>query len=49
MIETKFKAKVDLEKAWRKISEGINMNVGDTRLNYGDKVRIKRRDIEFSS
>ena len=45
IIETKYKVKIALEKAWKKRSDGINGKVVDTRLYYGDKVRIKRREL----
>ena len=45
MIETKYRVKVALEKSWKTRSDGINRKVLNNRLNNGEKVRIKRRDL----
>ena len=45
MIETKYRVKVALEKAWKTRSDGINIKVLNNRLINGEKVRIKRREL----
>ena len=45
VIETKYRAKIALEKAWKTSSDGINSKVLNNRLLNGEKVRIKRRDL----
>ena len=45
MIETKYRVKVALEKAWKTRSDGINIKVLNNRLINGEMVRIKRRDL----
>ena len=45
MIETKYRVKVAIDKAWKTRSDCINSKVLNIRLINGEKVRIKRRDL----